>query len=146
MSEGITKSQISEAIFGWGLRNDDGHNLSMDDTDEIAEYIMKQAAQARAVNQQLVGAPDLREELGIMIDIVKEICHERSVSLPAYSIKRAEKALAAAQEQPQPAVNQQLLEALKDLLAYVEQGLGDTESDEGLKAHVAIAAAQEQKV
>jgi hypothetical protein len=39
----VTKAQISEAIFGWGLRNDDGHNLSMDDTDEIAEYIVAQA-------------------------------------------------------------------------------------------------------
>jgi len=38
-----TKTQISEAIFGWGLRNDDGNHLSMDDTDEIAEYIMAQA-------------------------------------------------------------------------------------------------------
>ena len=36
----VTKTQISEAIFGWGLRNDAGHNLSMDDTDEIAEYIV----------------------------------------------------------------------------------------------------------
>jgi hypothetical protein len=39
----VTKTQISEAIFGWGLRNDDGHNLSVDDTDEIAEYIVAQA-------------------------------------------------------------------------------------------------------
>jgi hypothetical protein len=39
----VTKTQISEAIFGWGLRNDDGNHLSMDDTDEIAEYIMAQA-------------------------------------------------------------------------------------------------------
>jgi hypothetical protein len=38
-----TKTKISEAIFGWGLRNDDGNHLSMDDTDEIAEYIMAQA-------------------------------------------------------------------------------------------------------
>jgi hypothetical protein len=44
----VTKNQISEGIFGWGLRNDDGHNLSVDDTDEIAEYIMKQAAQDQA--------------------------------------------------------------------------------------------------
>ncbi len=45
---------------------------------------------------------------------------------------------------PQPAqVNQQLLEALQDLLAYVEQGIGDIESDEGRKARAAIAAAQE---
>lgn len=39
----VTENQISEGIFGWELRNYDGHNLSMDDTDEIAEYIMKQA-------------------------------------------------------------------------------------------------------
>ena len=39
------KQVISEAIFGWDLRNDDGNNLSMDDTDEIAEYIMAQAPQ-----------------------------------------------------------------------------------------------------
>jgi hypothetical protein len=41
----VTKTQISEAIFGWGLRNDDGHNLSMDDTDEIAEYIVTRTPQ-----------------------------------------------------------------------------------------------------
>jgi hypothetical protein len=55
----LTKNQISESIFGWGLRNDDGHNLSMDDTDEIAEYIMKQSAQAQTgdgFNQQLLEA------------------------------------------------------------------------------------------
>jgi hypothetical protein len=40
-----TKTKISEAIFGWGLRNDDGHNLSMDDTDEIAEYIVSRSPQ-----------------------------------------------------------------------------------------------------
>jgi hypothetical protein len=39
------KDVISEAIFGWGLRNDDGHNLSMDDTDEIAEYIVTRTPQ-----------------------------------------------------------------------------------------------------
>ena len=39
------KDVISEAIFGWGLRNDDGHNLSMDDTDEIAEYIVARTPQ-----------------------------------------------------------------------------------------------------
>ncbi len=43
-----------------------------------------------------------------------------------------------------PAVSQQLLDALQDLLAYVEQGIGDIESDEGRKARAAIAAAQEQ--
>jgi len=40
-----TKTQISEAIFGWGLRNDDGNHLSMDDTDEIAEYIVSRSPQ-----------------------------------------------------------------------------------------------------
>jgi hypothetical protein len=39
----MNKDQISEVIFGWGLRNDDGHNLSMDDTDDIAEDILKQS-------------------------------------------------------------------------------------------------------
>jgi hypothetical protein len=41
----VTKTQISEAIFGWGLRNDDGDNLSMDDTDDIAEYIVTSTPQ-----------------------------------------------------------------------------------------------------
>jgi hypothetical protein len=51
------KDVISEAIFGWGLRNDDGHNLSMDDTDEIAEYIVTRTPQPVVdVNQQLVEA------------------------------------------------------------------------------------------
>ncbi len=45
----VTKNQISEAIFGWGLRNEDGNHLTMDDTDEIAEYIMAQAMQGEAV-------------------------------------------------------------------------------------------------
>lgn len=40
----VTISHISECIFGWGLRTDDGDNLSMDDTDEIAEYILRQGA------------------------------------------------------------------------------------------------------
>jgi hypothetical protein len=49
------KDVISEAIFGWGLRNDDGHNLSMDDTDEIAEYIVTRTPQPVVdVNQQLL--------------------------------------------------------------------------------------------
>lgn len=59
---------------------------------------LKIAAQAQApTNQQLLDA--LCEELVIMVGIVKEICHERSVPIPAYSIKRAEDAIAAAQEQ-----------------------------------------------
>ena len=41
------KEVISEGIFGYGLRNDDGHNLSMDDTDEIAEYILSQVPQSQ---------------------------------------------------------------------------------------------------
>lgn len=57
---------------------------------------LKMAAQAQ-LNQQLLDA--LCEELVIMVGIVKEICHERSVPIPAYSIKRAEDAIAAAQEQ-----------------------------------------------
>jgi hypothetical protein len=44
----VTKNQISEAIFGWGLRNDDGYNLSMDDADEIAEYILRQVDQTQS--------------------------------------------------------------------------------------------------
>lgn len=51
MSRESFKKIISEAILGWGLRNDDGYNLSMDDSDEIAEYILKQA---QAVDQQLL--------------------------------------------------------------------------------------------
>jgi len=47
-----TKTQISEAIFGWGLRNDDGNHLSMDDTDEIAEYIMACAMQGEAASHE----------------------------------------------------------------------------------------------
>jgi hypothetical protein len=40
--------------------------------------------------------PDLREELVIMIGLVKEICHCRSIPLPEASIKRAEQALLSA--------------------------------------------------
>jgi hypothetical protein len=47
-----TKTKISEAIFGWGLRNDDGNHLSMDDTDEIAEYIMACAMQGEAASHE----------------------------------------------------------------------------------------------
>jgi len=50
----VSKNQISEVIFGWGLRNDDGYNLSLDDTDDIAEDILKQAAQAQAVCPHIV--------------------------------------------------------------------------------------------
>ena len=39
-------------------------------------------------------------------------------------------------------LNAELLSALRDLLAYVEQGYGDTESGEGALARAAIARAE----
>jgi hypothetical protein len=107
----VSKNQISEVIFGWGLRNDDGYNLSLDDTDDIAEDILKQAAQAQAVCPHIVSGgegtswcrlaakPQVNQQLLELLKQAASYTRHNDYDWDVGFMRDVEAAIAAAQEQ-----------------------------------------------
>ena len=106
----VSKNQISEVIFGWGLRNDDGYNLSLDDTDDIAEDILKQAAQAQAVCPHIVSGgegtswcrlaakPQVNQQLLELLKQAASYTRHNDYDWDVGFMRDVEAAIAAAQE------------------------------------------------